>query len=448
MTPRTLNKFLRLLPFALGFLPGFAQAQPASEKPKGIYVVEIRGTINPATARYLERTVELAEEADAEFVLVELDTPGGLVSSVREMAQTIDQSKIPVVVYTAPAGASATSAGAILMISSHLGAMAPGTNVGAAHPVGAQGEDIKGAMEDKAVNDISAFARSMAELRKRNAKAAEDVVSKSKSFTAEEALKSNLIEIIAADRAQLFQKINGREVTVGKTLVKLSATPEQPIHATEMTIGEKILHTLAHPNIAAILMTLGILLIYAELSAPGLGLPGIFGGIFLLVAFMSFQALPIQTGGLVLIAVGVLLLGSEIFVGSGGALAVGGSASLVLGLLWVVDPTETDLRISPAVIWSIGFVLVTFTLLLVYGIARLKKQSADTLKRVGGGDAAGIQGYRAKVENLGPDRKAGQISIRGELWNFVSREPLNEKDPVTVVAIDGLRLTVEKLKEQ
>lgn len=169
------------------------------------HFIEIRGTVNPATSRYLARAIKEAEVAKGDFLLIELDTPGGLVSSVREMAQNIDQSKIPVSVFTTPAGSSATSAGALLMISSHLAAMAPGTNIGAAHPVSAQGEDIKGVMGEKAVNDISAFARSMAELRKRNVKAASEVVSKSNSFTAEEARKSGLIEVIATDRNDLWE---------------------------------------------------------------------------------------------------------------------------------------------------------------------------------------------------------------------------------------------------
>lgn len=437
---------MRLLFLAILLFSPLAKTQEGG-KPRDVHVVEIRGTINPSTAHYLNRAVELAEEADAQFVLVELDTPGGLVSSVREMAQTIDRARIPVVVYTHPAGASATSAGAILMISSHLAAMAPGSNVGAAHPVGARGEDVEGAMGEKAVNDISAFARSMATLRKRNAKAAADVVSKSESFTAEEALKANLIEVVAATSTELFQKIDGRVLDVGKEKVALQTSPAPPLRPVEMTIGEKILDTLSHPNIAAILMTLGIMLIYAELSAPGLGFPGILGGLCLLVAFMSFQVLPIQTGGLILIAIGVALLAAEIFTGAGGVFAVGGSVALVLGLFWVIDPSETDLRISPGLIWGIGFVLGAFTLLLVYGAARTRRQAEETRRRIGGGDSAGLRGFRGRVTSLDSSGRAGQALLRGELWKFVSDETLNENDPVEVVSIDGLELAVRKAKE-
>lgn len=412
-----------------------------------IYFIEIRGTINPGVSRYLARAIETAVLAKADFLLIELDTPGGLVSSVREMAQRIDQSKIPVLVFTTPAGASATSAGAILMISSHLAAMSPGTNIGAAHPVVIQGEEMKGAPAEKAVNDISAFARSMAELRKRNSKAASEVVSKSNSYTAEEALKANLIEIIATDKSELWKAINKRQILVAQNKIFLNTDPPPNQHFLEMTLGEKILNYLSHPNIAALLMTLGILLIYSELSAPGIGLGGILGGLCLIVAFIAFQALPIQAGGLVLLGLGVLLIISEIFVVSGGALAFGGSIALVLGLLWVVDPVATDLRISPWVIGSIGLVMMSGTMLIAYGVSRIKKQSVETLKRIGGGDLAGVKGYQGKIQSIAPDGKSGLVLIRGEIWNFVSNEPLNQNDNVIVQQSNGLTLDVVRNKE-
>lgn len=419
----------------------------ASTSASEIYLIKIRGTINPGVSRYLARAIETAVSAKADFLLIELDTPGGLVSSVREMAQKIDQSKIPVLVFTAPAGASATSAGAILMISSHLAAMAPGTNIGAAHPVVIQGEEMKGALAEKAVNDISAFARSMAELRKRNSKAASEVVSKSNSYTAEEALKVNLIEIIATDKLELWKAINKRQILVGQNKIILKTDPPPNQHFLEMTFGEKILNYLSHPNIAALLMTLGILLVYSELSAPGIGIGGILGGLCLIVAFIAFQALPIHTGGLVLLGLGVLLIISEIFVESGGALAFGGSIALVLGLLWVVDPVASDLRISPWVIGSIGVVMMSGTMLIAYGVSRIKKQSLETLKRIGGGDLAGVKGYQGKIQSIAPDGKSGLVLIRGEIWNFVSDEPLNQNDNVIVQQSNGLTLDVVRNKE-
>lgn len=411
------------------------------------YFIQIRGTINPASSRYMARAIKETEAAKADFLLIELDTPGGLVTSVREMAQNIDQAKIPVIVFTTPAGASATSAGALLMISAHLSAMSPGTNIGAAHPVGVQGEDIKGTMGEKAVNDISSFARSMARLRSRNVTAASEVVSKSNSYTAEEALNSNLIEIVATDQDALWKAIHKRQIQVSSNKISISSDPAPTLHPIEMRLGEKVLNYLSHPNIAALIMSLGLLLIYTELSAPGLGLGGILGGLCLIVAFIAFQSIPIHLGGLILLSVGALLILSEIFVTSGGVLALGGSIALLFGLLWVVDPAATDLRISTWVIGLIGGILISGTLLISYGVSRIKKQSEETLKRVGGGDSAGVQGYKGRIQNTAVDGMSGQVLIRGELWNFISQEPLKENDKVTVRKSSDLTLEVIRDKE-
>lgn len=409
------------------------------------YQIKIRGTINPAVARYMARAIETAELAKADFLLIELDTPGGLVSSVREMAQSIQKAKVPVIIYTVPAGAAATSAGALLMISSHIAAMAPGTNIGAAHPVGVQGEDIKGTMAEKAVNDIAAFARSMAELRKRNSKAASDVVTKSISFTAEEALKINLIDVVASNENILWQLIHQRRVLVAETAVTLKTNPAPTLYPVEMTLGEQVLNYLAHPNIAAILMSIGILLIYAELSAPGLGLGGILGGLCLIIAFIAFQSIPVHLGGLILLGIGAALMVAEIFVGSGGILAFGGSAALVFGLLWVVDPTATDLRINPWLIAIIGSVSLLATLFMGYLISKLKKKSEKALIDRGG--LTGVQGCKGQIKYLYLDGKSGQMLIHGELWKFVSKDSLNENDTVVVRNIHGLTLDVVRDKE-
>lgn len=407
-----------------------------------VYTIKIRGTINPASSHYLTRSLKIAEEAKADFLLVELDTPGGLVTSVREMAQTIEQSKIPVLVYTNPAGSSATSAGALLMISSHIAAMAPGTNIGAAHPVGAQGDDLKGAGAEKAVSDISAFARSMAELRKRNVQAASEVVSKSKSYTAEEALKENLINVIAADYPALWKAIDGTKVQVSSSQVVINTATPPTLHAEEMTPGEKILNYLSHPNIAALLMTLAIILIYSELSAPGIGIGGILGGLCLIVGFIAFQAIPIQMGGLLLLGLGALFIILEVFTATGGIMAFGGSVFVVLGLIWVVDPTMTDMRISPWLIFFIGAFLFSVTLIIGFIVSRIKKQSEEALRKMGGGDTAGVAGYSGRVLSVAADGRSGQVLIRGEHWNFSSEVPLAENDFVKVKKVNGLTLEV------
>jgi membrane-bound serine protease (ClpP class) len=409
--------------------------------------IKIHGTINPATAHFLSQAIVKAEALNANFVLVELDTPGGLVSSVREMAQSIDQSKVPVVVYTFPAGSAATSAGALLMISSHLAAMAPGSNIGAAHPVGSQGEEIKGPMGEKAVNDISAFARAMAELRGRNSKVAMDVVSKSSSYTAEEALKLKLIEVIAPNLEDLWQALDNRQVKVGQEMVTLKTQPPPQIHKIEMSWGEQVLNALSHPNIAAILMSLAMLLIYTELSAPGVGFGGVLGGLLLIVSFVALQAIPVMTGGLVLLGAGAALFVAEIFVVSGGALALGGTISFILGLLWLVDPAATDLHVSTWVIASIGSVLVLGSLIIGFGVSRIKSQSEKALRKIGGGDNAGLKGYPGIVRTVAAGGKSGQVQIRGELWKFVSDETLGENDSVVVKSNNSLILDVVRAKE-
>lgn len=408
-----------------------------------VFVIEIRGTINPATSRYMTRAIEAGEKSQADFILVELDTPGGLLTSVREMAQKIDQSRIPVIVYTSPAGASATSAGAILMISSHLAAMAPGTNIGAAHPVDLQDEDKKNVRAEKAVNDVSAFARSVAELRKRNTTAAGEVVSKSNSYTAEEAKNANLIEIIATDRNDLWKQIHRKKIQMGQKTIELRTDPPPVLNSIKMTFGESALSYISHPNIAALLMTLGIMLIYAEFASAGFGIAGVLGGLCFIVAFIAFQMLPIKTGGLLLIVTGIAFIIAEVFIGSGG-LAVGGSIALVLGLLWVVDPNLTDLRISPWVIGPIGLFVLSGTLLITYGVARTRRQSEETFQRIGGGDLTGLKGYHGRIQDTSSDGKTGQVMIRGELWSFTASEPMAIGDSVVVTAASGLKVKVSK----
>lgn len=408
-----------------------------------VVTAEVRGTINPATAHYLARAVSHAEEAKAEILLVELDTPGGLVSSTREIAQIIDRSRVPVVVYVSPGGASATSAGALLMISSHVAAMAPGTNIGAAHPVGTQGEQIEGAAGEKAVNDVAAFARGMAELRGRDPRIAEEVVSKSRSFSAAEARKRNLVEILAPTREDLIRELNGRTVKVGKTETRLRIAAPVRFEPVDMRPGEKLLNWIAHPNIAALLMTLGILLIYAELSAPGLGLPGIAGALCLIVAFIAFQALPIRTGGLLLIALGAALMVAEIFAFSGGILAVGGIVCFLLGLLWVIDPEGGDLRITPAV-WALSAgSLIAGGGLIAWAAARTRALSQRALQDAKGGGLGGLEGYVGVVEQVSGGGLAGKALIRGEIWNFQSDRPLAKGDRVEAVSAQGLQIKVK-----
>jgi len=408
-----------------------------------VMAIQIEGSINPATVDYLQMAIREAQTAGASALVIELDTPGGLVSSVREMAQAIDLSKVPVIVYVTPAGASATSAGALLALSSHIAAMAPGTNIGAAHPVGSQGEDIKGTMGDKVTNDVSAFARSLAEIRGRNQELAVEIVSKSKSYSAEQAFKENIVEFVMPNLNELLKAVHGKNVKLGDAVVTLDTLEKTP-QIIEMSWGQKLLHLLANPNIATILMSLGMLLIYTELSAPGGFIAGILGVISLILAFMSYQLLPIQTGGLALLVLAGLLMGAEIFVASGGALAAGGVLSFVLGILWVIDPSASSAGVSPYVWIPMAAVLAIGASGLAWLAVNLKKKSVEARTAIGGAGLLGLEGYEATVDEVGLSGRVGRVKVRGELWNFESDDQLIRGDCVKVVSQEGFTLKVSK----
>lgn len=417
-----------------------SQAQSQAQTSGLLRVAKITGTIDPATSNFLSTTIERAQKGQDQAVLVELDTPGGLISSVREMAQTIDRSAVPVIVYVTPAGASATSAGALLALASHLAVMSPGSNIGAATPVDSSGKDIPGAMGEKVMNDTAAFARGLAEVRGRNRDLAERVVSKAASLTAQEALAQDLIELVAADRADLLKQIDGRELTVksgdGKPVVKklkISGVIE-----TEMSLGQKLLHFLANPNVAALLMSIGVMLIYAEISTAGVGIAGALGAICLIVAFMTFQTLPIRAGGLVLIILGILFMVAEAFVTTKGALALGGALSFGLGMIWIFDPAQTHLRVSPAVWIPILLAMGGGAVGVGWLASKLKRDVERARAEIGGGADSGLAGYPATVESVSADGRSGKASIRGETWDFRSDQPCKVGQNATVSGVRGM----------
>jgi len=430
---------------ALGLMLSASADTPASL----VLISEIRGTINPATADYLKSSIHRATEAGAEALIVELDTPGGLVSSVELMSQVIDESKVPVVVYVTPAGAAATSAGALLMLSSHVAAMTPGSHMGAAHPVDSSGKDVPGAMGQKILNDVVAYAKSMAEIRGRNKELAELIVSKSQSFTAQEAASKKLVEVLADHETDLLNKLQGRVVESKSFGKKTLNTSNARVERVDMTIGQKLLHLISNPNIAAILMTIAMLLIYVELNNPGVQIAGILGVILLILAFMSFQSLPIRTGGLILMGVGFIGMFSEVFVAAHGALAAGGVLSFILGMIWVVDPSQTSERVSPMVYIPAGLALSIGAFTIAWFAARVKVQAAEALEKMGGSGAMGLHGYQGKVESLAGNGAIqspfGKMHIRGEVWDFVCEESVKVGDAVQVQSVDGFKLIVKRI---
>ncbi len=406
-----------------------------------VRVVEVAGAINPVVAEFITSEIEAAEMAGDELVVIRIDTPGGLDTSMRQIIKGIQNSRVPVATFVAPSGSRAASAGTFISYASHIAAMAPGTNIGAAHPVnlmggGGDSEQAK-TMEDKVTNDAAAYIRSLAEQRGRNAYWAELAVKKSVSISAEEAKKLNVIDLVAADLDALVLAVDGREVKMGAETVVLK-TKDKELLFREMSPRQKILDTISNPNVAYVLMMLGLVGLYFELSNPGLILPGVIGGISLILALYAMQTLPINYAGLLLILLGVVLFIAEIGIMSYGLLSVAGAISLLLGSVMLIESDDPAMQISKSVLVPtlIFFVLVSAG--IVYLAARTVRQQA-----VSGIEALiGAKGVVKAV--LDPN---GTVLIHGEIWNAESAQRIEAGESVVVEAVEGLKLKVASAKE-
>jgi membrane-bound serine protease (ClpP class) len=397
-------------------------------------LIDVNGSINPGSASYITESIQRAEAEQAEAVILRLNTPGGLLSSTRDIIQGISSSKIPVITYISPGGASATSAGALITIASHVAVMAPGTNIGAAHPVGGQGEEVKGPMGEKVTNDTAALARSQAELRGRSSEAAAKIVTKSESFSPEEALKAKVIDFIAADQESLLGQLKGRKVKTAAGEITLTAASAPVIR--EMNLKQKFLHLIADPNISTMLIAIGGLAIYAEISSGfSVLVPGIFGLFCLLLGFVSLQTLPINVGGALLFALGFALLVAEAFVTSYGLLTVAALVALFLGGLFLMDPATTDMRVSLSLlipmVGSVGFIMAIIGLMLYR-----EKKGLGTQDRV--------VGALAKIATS--EGRSGTAYVNGELWSFDSDEALQAGDEAPVQEIKSMRIQLKRRK--
>jgi membrane-bound serine protease (ClpP class) len=402
---------------------------------KHIKVIRIEESINPGTAAFLARGTEQAVDDEAVLVVVQLDTPGGLVSSMRTMVKTIMNAPIPVVTFVSPSGAQAASAGVFVAMAADIAAMAPGTNIGAAHPVVAGGKEMDETMDTKVVNDLVAFIKSIASRRGRNAEWAEEAVRKSVSITAEEALKLNVIDLVASDMGDLLAKLEGWSVQTKEGEKKL-ALKGLPIQTVQENLRDKVLKTVSNPNIAYLLMLIGLAGLYFELSHPGTIFPGVVGGISLILAFYAFQTLSVNYAGVLLIILGAILFLLEIKVTSYGLLSVGGVICLTLGSIMLFNTGTPGLRISwsvliPAVLVISGF-FITVALLAVR--AHMAKP---------------LTGYRGLIgeiavakEPLAPD---GKVFVHGELWNATSEDIVPVGTRVEVVGVENLWLKVRKI---
>lgn len=401
-----------------------------------VYLGEMSGVISPASSAYILRAISIAEEKNGVCLIVKLDTPGGLDESMREITKRILNAKVPVVIYVAPKGARAASAGVFILYSSHIAAMAPGTNIGAAHPVGMGGEKIDTVMASKVTNDAVAYLQSLAKARNRNIEWAEKAVRQSASIDDETALKIGVCEVIAEDEDDLVNKLDGKEVRILDETIKLN-TKSAPLKKISMSLREKLLLILTNPNIAYILLLLGIYGLFFELQNPGMIFPGVVGGICLILGFYALHLLPVNYAGLALILLSAIFFILEIYVTSHGLLSVGGVISLIVGSLILFESDLPFLRVSWEVIMVVVIIIIVFVgLLLFLGIkAQFSKPAAGKEGLIG---EQGIT--RSEVNSEG-----GTVFVHGELWNAVSDTPIKKGVKIKVISSQGMILKVEQI---
>ena len=395
-----------------------------------VRIIELEGPINPGAAAFLTRGLEDAEKSGVELIIIRLDTPGGLVPSMRTMVKGIMNSSVPVVVYVAPKGAGAASAGVMITVSAHVAAMAPGTNIGAAHPVGAGGKDIDKDMSEKVVNDMASYGRGIAQDKGKNADWVEKAIRESVSITAEEAVEKKVVDLVAADIDELLKLLDGREIELQKGKVTLKTKGLVKTYY-EPGLRDAVLRVISDPNIAYILMMIGLAGLYFELAHPGAVFPGVIGAISLILAFYSFQTLPVNYAGLLLIALAIIFFIAEIKVASYGILSLGGIVSLTLGSIMLFEDVGVSLRLmAPTIVLIGGFFVIVST--LAFRAYHSKPQS-------------GIEGLIGEVgvvkKSLDPE---GLVFVHGEYWRAVSGEKLEPGEMVSVEEVTGLLLKVRK----
>ncbi|MFN3974186.1 MAG: NfeD family protein [Dehalococcoidia bacterium] len=410
-----------------------------------VVVLRAKGTVNPALTRYVERGLDEAERRGAAAAVIMLDTPGGLDESMREIVQRIVNARVPVIVYVAPAGARAASAGTFITLSAHVAAMSPGTEIGAAHPVALGGptgaDQTPSTVSEKVLNDAVAYIQSLAQMRGRNVQWAEKAVRESASVHAEEAKALNVVEVVAPDLPALLQQVHGMKVRLLTTEVTLD-TATAPVVYVDMSLVEQFLIVISNPNIAFILLSLALLALFFEFANPGAILPGVVGGILLLLALFSLGTLPINWAGVLLIVLAFILFVAEVFVTSHGALGIGGAIALILGgLLLVSSAAPPNLRVNPWLVYGMAAAIAAFFISVVRTIVQDRRRRQPVTGTEG---LAGQQGVARTT--LDPD---GTVMVEGELWQAVSLDGrIEEGEAVVVVGRDGLTLRVRRLQRR
>lgn len=414
-----------LLPlFALGDHPGICGDRE-------VLIIELEGPINPGSATFLVKGLEEAERQGAGLVVIRLDTPGGLASSMRTMVKGILNSKVPVVVYVSPKGAGAASAGVMVTVAAHVAAMAPGTNIGAAHPVAAGGKDIQKTMSEKVVNDMASYGRGIAQEKGRNAEWVEKAIRESVSITADEAVKKNVVDLVSANVDELLKALDGREIVIKGEKTTLSTADMTKRHYRP-GFRDKILKIISDPNIAYILMMIGLAGLYFELAHPGVIFPGVIGAISLILAFYSFQTLPVNYAGLLLIVLAIILFIAEVKVASYGMLSLGGLVSMTLGSIMLFEDVGVSLRLMmPTIVLVGGFFVVVSA--LAYRAYRSRP----------------ISGMEGLMGETGVVRKTidgeGLVFVHGEYWRAVAGEKIETGSRVEIEGAEGLVLKVKRV---
>lgn len=407
--------------------------------PPAVLRIAVDGPITPATSEYIEDALEEAGRRGSAAVLIELDTPGGLLPSTREIVKRILDAPLPVIVYVAPSGAGAASAGVFITMAAHVAAMAPGTNIGAAHPVGGQGQDIPGVMGEKIESFTASFAEAIAQRRGRNVKWAVKAVRKSASVTAEEAARLRVVDFVARDVDEVLATANGRTVEVGndeRTLALAGARIER----FEMRPALRVLALIADPNIAYLLMMAGLLGLYIEITTPGFGFPGVLGAICLVLGLTALHVLSVNYGALALVILGLALLIAETFTPSFGLLGAGGVVAFLLGSLFLFDAEELGYGVARGLVFqvalSVGLVVFLYSVLIVRAQRRRVRTGQEGLVGERGIAVSAVAG-------------SGRVRVHGERWNARAEgDPIPAEAPVEVIGVDGLVLIVRRAADR
>jgi len=397
--------------------------------------VEVQGVIGPVAAEFITKRISIAEK-ESQLLVIALDTPGGLDESMRIIVKKIMNSEVPICVFVYPPGARAASAGVFITMAAHIAAMAPGTNIGAAHPVSI-GQQVDSTMMEKITKDAVAYLKSIVRKRGRNEEWAEKAVKESESVTAKEALELKVIDLIANNLKELLEKIDGKKIQLEDREVKLE-TSDAPIREVKMGLREKLLAIISNPNVAYILLILGFYGLFFELSHPGSILPGVIGVISLILAFYAFQTLPVNYAGVLLILLAMILYIAEIKIQSHGLLGIGGTISLLLGSLMLFETGVPFLRIS----WSTIGVVLIFTLLFFFFVIAKGIQALRRRPKTGIEGLVGEEGVATKDFEKGE----GTVMVHGEIWKAISDESIKEGTEIEVIEAKGLKLKVRPKK--